>query len=148
MNEGKFKKSLKIITRLCKEANIFPGSFYKNIIDFVYENNSYVFYGKDGMAYSRQGVNFEAKLYKLQLDLIRSLIDNDILEHKDYITVFNDTLTRYNLKAHYDTPRWTQVVVTSNKKEFFKYFVEKYERKIGVLNIERLAYIKDGLPED
>ena len=148
MNEEKFQKSLKIIRRQCKEANIFPGVYFKNIIDFVYKNNSYVFYGRDGMAYSRQGVNFEAKLYKLQLDLIRSLIDNDILERKDYVTVFNDTLTRYDVRSNYDRVRWTKVVVTANKKEFIEYFAEKYERKIGSLNESRLEYIKGTLPED
>ena len=148
MDEEKFKKSLKIFKRHCKEANIFPSVYFKNIIDFVHEKNSYVFYGKDGIVYSNQGVDFEAKFYKLQLDLIRSLIDNDILEHKDYTKVFEDTLARYDIRTNFDKTRYAQVAVTANKKEFFEYFVEEYVRKIGHINKARLEHIKGGLPKD
>ena len=148
MTEEKYNKSFKIISRLCKEANIFPGSFYKNIRNYVEENDSYVFYGRDGISYSKEGVNFEEKLFKLQLDLLRCLIDNDILKESDYCLAFSDTLTRYNVRTNYDRDRWIRVAKTARKKEFFQYFIEKFKEKVGEPNEKTLNIIINGLPED
>ena len=148
MTEEKYNKSFKIISRLCKEANIFPGPFYKNIRNYVEENDSYVFYGRDGISYSKEGVNFEEKLFKLQLDLLRYLIDNDILKESDYCLAFSDTLTRYNVKKNYDRDRWLRIAKTARKKEFFQYFIEKFKEKVGEPNEKTLNIIIDGLPED
>ena len=148
MTDEKYKKSLKIIARLCKEARVFPGKYYKNIINFVEINNSYVFYGRDKMSYSYNDVEFEEKFFKLQLDLIRCLIENDILEKPDYCLTFSDTLTRYNVNTTFDKGRWTRVAKTAKKKEFFEFFIEKYKEKLGYINKKTYDIVLKGLPKD
>lgn len=145
------EKDIKLITRLCKEANIFPGEYYNNIINFIKESHSYVFFGRDTMRYSLiDGTNYEAKLLKLQFDIIRTLIEHDLLKNPDYTIVLTDTLTRYDLKIALRTEhlhRWSNVVKKSNKKEFVDYFFKVFENKIGQINENTKNKILNGLPK-
>lgn len=121
---------IKIVTRLCKEAGIFPGKYYLNIINFIDRNNSYVFYGIDKIGYSRHGVDYEIKFLTLQFDILRGLIEANLLRKEDYLLVMRDTLTRYDVrKAGDDLLRWERVVKETKKKEFVDYFFKAFEKK-------------------
>ena len=140
--------NIRLITRLCKEANIFPGEYYSNIINFIKEFDSYVFFGRDTINYSlTDGTNYEAKLLTLQFDILRVLIENDLLKNKDYNTVLYDTLTRYDLSVRETFERWVDVVKKSNKKEFVNYFFKAFENKIGHINEKIKMRILNGLPK-
>jgi len=145
------EKDIKLITRLCKEANIFPGEYYSNIINFIKESHSYVFFGRDTIRYRLvDGTSYEAKLLKLQFDIIRTLIGHDLLKKPDYIIVLTDTLKRYDLKSAWDAEQlylWSNVVKKSNKKEFVDYFFKTFENKIGHINEKIKMKILNGLPK-
>lgn len=142
------ENDIKLITRLCKEAKIFPGKYYLNIINFIEENNSYVFFGRDSISYRLDDVtSYEAKLLKLQFDILRVLIENDLLKNKDYNTVLYDTLTRYDLSVRETFERWVDVVKKSDKKEFVNYFFKAFENKIGHINEKIKMRILNGLPK-
>jgi hypothetical protein len=145
------REDIKIITRQCKEAGIFPSKHYINIINYIEENDSYVFYGFDGGSYSRMGVEYEIKFLKLQFDVLKSLIDNDLLDAKDYILVMSDTLQRYDLKKarRYSWSEECEMVVArTNKKEFVEYFFNAFEKNVGTLDEIRKNLILEGLPRD
>jgi len=144
---------IKIVTRYCKEAGIFPSKYYINIINFIKENNSYVFYGFDGGNYSGMGVEYEIKFLKLQFNILKSLIDNGLLNAKDYILVMTDTLQRYNLKLARQQQypwfeNWKKVVARTNKKEFVEYFFNAFEKNVGTPDEKRKKLILEGLPSD
>ena len=140
---------IKIVTRLCKEAGIFPGKYYLNIINFIDRENSYVFYGRDKIGYSRHGVDFEIKFLKLQFDILRGLIEANLLRKEDYLLVMRDTLTRYDItRAGSDFPNWKIIVKETKKKEFVDYFFKAFEKKIGKLDIKRAESIINGLPRN
>lgn len=142
---------IKIVTRYCKEAGIFPSKYYTNIINYIKENDSYVFYGLDGGAYSLMGVEYEIKFLKLQFDVLKSLIDNSLLDTKDYILVMTNTLQRYDLKKalRYSWfEDWKMVVARTNKKEFVEYFFNAFEKNVGTLDEKTKKLILEGLPSD
>jgi hypothetical protein len=145
------EKDIKLITRLCKEANIFPGEYYYNIINFIKENNSYVFFGRDSIRYHLDdGTDYQAKLLKLQFDILRALIKDDLLTEPDYIIVLKDTLTRYNLKGVFRTEHvdaWLNVIKASHKKEFVDYFFKEFEKKVGHISECVKIDIINGLPK-
>lgn len=145
------EKDIKLITRLCKEANIFPGEYYNHILNFIKESHSYVFFGRDSIRYRLvDGTSYEAKLLKLQFDIIRTLIEHDLLKNPDYIIVLTDTLTRYDLKSALHTEHfylWSNVVKKSNKKEFVDYFFKVFENKIGQISESTKIKILSGLPK-
>lgn len=138
---------IKIVTRLCKEAGIFPGKYYLNIIDFIDIENSYVFYGRDKIGYSRHGVNFEVKFLTLQFDILRGLIEANLLRKDDYLLVMRDTLTRYDVrKAGDDLCDWKRVVKETNKKKFVDYFINAFEKNIGKPDKNIVEEIMSGMP--
>ena len=140
---------IKIVTRLCKEAGIFPGKYYLNIINFIDRENSYVFYGRDNVRYSRQGTDYEIKFLTLQFDILRGLIEANLLGKEDYLLVMRDTLTRYDItRAGSDFPNWKIIATETKKKEFVDYFYKAFEKKIGKLDIKRAELIINGLPRD
>ena len=93
------EKANKIFKRLCKEIGIYPGKFYKDIMNFFEYADSYVFYGRDEASYSSYGEQAEIKFYRLQFDLAKKLIEDNILRPGDYNTILNDTLYRYDVKG-------------------------------------------------
>jgi hypothetical protein len=141
-------KSIKIITRLCKEAGIYPGKYYKGIISYIDENNSYVFYGRDKVSYSRFGTEFEIKFLRLQFDILEALINNNLLGKEDYKLALKDTLTRYDVSAsHNYIDGWTKVARGANKKEFVEFFFDAFEKKIGKIKESTKRGILLGLPK-
>ena len=143
------RNEIKIVTRLCKEAGLFPGRYYTNIINFIEENNSYIFYGKDNMDYCKKGVEFEAKMLRLQFDILQVLIECDLLESYDYNNALIDTLHRYDVTKATDYPwldNWKTVSIKSGKKEFIEFFFKAYEKKLGEIKKSRKAEILRGLP--
>ena len=144
----KLNKDIKIITRLCKEAGIYPGKYYKNIISYIDENNSYVFYGRDKVSYSRYGIGFEIKFLRLQFDILEALINNDLLGKKDYQLALKDTLTRYDVnRNHSFVDGWSRVAIGANKKEFVEFFFDAFEKKIGKIKESTKTNILRGLPK-
>ena len=140
---------IKIVTRLCKEAGIFPGKYYLNIINFIDRENSYVFYGRDKIGYSRQGVDYEIKFLTLQFDILRGLIEANLLRKEDYLLVMRDTLTRYDItKAGSDFPNWKIIARETKKKEFVDYFINAFEKNIGKPDKKRVEEIMSGLPRN
>ena len=140
---------IKIVTTLCKEAGIFPRKYYLNIINFIDRENSYVFYGRDNVRYSRQGTDYEIKFLTLQFDILRGLIEANLLGKEDYLLVMRDMLTRYDItSAGSDFPNWKIIAKETKKKEFVDYFFKAFEKKIGKLDIKRAELIINGLPRD
>ena len=138
---------IKIVTRLCKEAGIFPGEYYLNIINFIDRENSYVFYGRDKMKYSMYGVDFEVKFLTLQFDILRGLIEANLLRKEDYLLVMRDTLTRYDIRNAGDNLLgWKRVVKETNKKKFVDYFINAFEKNIGKPDKNRVKEIMSGMP--
>ena len=145
------RKDIKIVTRLCKEAGIFPGKHYADIVNYIEENNSYVFYGRDHYAYSMMGVDYEIKFLKLQFDILKSLIDNDLLGENDYILVLTNTLTRYDISKSLNLPwleNWKKIVKNSNKKEFVDFFFDAFEKNVGALTEKQKNEIMKGVPRN
>jgi len=143
------REDIKIVTRLCKEAGIFPGKYYLNIINFIDRESSYVFYGRDKIGYFRQGVDYEVKFLTLQFDILRGLIEANLLRKEDYLLVMRDTLTRYDItKAGNDFPNWKIIAKETKKKEFVDYFFKAFEKKIGKFDMKRAESIINGLPRN
>jgi hypothetical protein len=142
------RKDIKIVTRLCKEAGIFPGKHYTNIVNYIEKNNSYVFYGRDHYSYSTMGVDCEIKFLKLQFDILKLLIDNDLLGENDYILVLTNTLTRYDISKSFNLPwleNWKKIVKNSNKKEFVDFFFDAFEKNVGALTEREKNEIMKGM---
>ena len=141
-------KSDKIFKRLCKEMGIYPGKFYKHIMNFFDEGKTYVFYGRDDASYSSYGEKEEIGFYKLQLDLARRLIEENLLTNKDYGLLLDDTLSRYDVnRAHQHLPRWSMVAKRSGKKDFLDFFIPQYEKNIGRIPERRKKNLYDSLPK-
>ena len=120
-----------------------------NIINFIDREKSYVFYGRDKIGYSRHGVDFEVKFLKLQFDILRGLIEANLLRKEDYLLVMRDTLSRYDItRAGGDFPNWKIIAKETKKKEFVDYFFKAFEKKIGKLDIKRAESIINGLPRN
>lgn len=142
------KKDIKIITRLCKEARIYPGEFYKSLLSYIDENNSYVFYGRDNVSYSGHGVDFEIKFLRLQFDILKTLIENNMLEKDDYILALKNTLTRYDVsRSNQFTDSWIKVARGTNKSEFVKFFFDAFEKNVGKISDKTKRDIIRGLPK-
>ena len=141
------EKANKIFKRLCKEIGIYPGKFYKDIMNFFEYADSYVFYGRDEASYSSYGEQAEIKFYRLQFDLARKLIEDNILRTSDYNTILNDTLYRYDVnKSDVFRDKWQVVAKYSGKRDFVDFFIRKYQEKIKKLPISKVAEIYDTLP--
>lgn len=141
------EKANKIFKRLCKEIGIYPGKFYKGIMNFFEYADSYVFYGRDEASYSSYDEQTEIKFYRLQFDLARKLIEDNILRPGDYNTILNDTLYRYDVKkSDVFSDRWRIVAKYSGKRDFVDFFIRKYQEKIKKLPISKVGEIYDTLP--
>lgn len=141
-------KSIKIITRLCKEAGIYPGNYYKSLLSYIDENDSYVFYGRDNTSYSGHGTEFEIKFLRLQFDILEALINNGLLGKEDYQLALKDTLTRYDVSGNHNfIDGWTKVARGANKKEFVEFFFDAFEKKIGKIKEATKTNILRGLPK-
>jgi len=141
------QKSDKIFKRLCKEIGIYPGKFYKHIMNFFSEHDTYVFYGLDDASYSSYDESVEIKFYKLQLDLAKRLIEEGILIRKDYQKILNDTLLRYDTKkSNRFLDKWDDVSRKSGKREFVDFFIPQYEKKIIWLSDKEKERIYSTLP--
>lgn len=141
------EKANKIFKRLCKEIGIYPGKFYKDIMNFFEYADSYVFYGRDEASYSSYGEQTEIKFYRLQFDLARKLIEDNILRPDDYNTILNDTLYRYDVKkSDAFRDKWQIVAKRSGKRDFVDFFILKYQEKIKKLPISKVGEIYDTLP--
>ena len=116
-------KEIKIFSRLCKEINVFLSKDFKRIVDYFNKENSYVFYGRAPIRFSTGDLTREVKFYKLQIDFMRRLIDEDLLTGKDYTILFEDFLRRYDLSAHSSFSNEWPIIVEKGGKVNFTYLV-------------------------
>ena len=140
-------KEIKIFSRLCKELNIFLSKDFKYIIDYFKKENSYVFYGRAPIRYSTGDLTREIKFYKLQIDFMRRLIDEDLLTEQDYTILFRDFLRRYDLSTHGSyRDEWSIVVEKGGKVDFTYLVLTKCKEKFIEIPEEIEKSIISGLP--
>lgn len=140
---------IKIITRLFKEAGVFPSKQYRHIFNYIEEKKCCIFYGRDGISYGKLGVDYEIKFLKLQFDIVKKLIEYDLLTIPEYNIILFDTIDRYDIRfAGEEYNKWYRVAKETNKKEFVDYFFNVYEDKIGSIKECKKVSVRMGLPRD
>ena len=127
--------AITVFRRLCKEEGLFGTTWHKVREASIRDLKNAIYYDIVGCTL---GIDFY-KQYKIQIHLLKWLLDYGALSKTTQMYCIKDILNRYDTsdkrqfeddEVTYDL--WKNVEKLSDKHEIRKYFIEKYEEKYGI----------------